>query len=229
MISPNVPILYEPTLDLAPLPEISDGQEFTEETVFALMERARNTQMHLRFLRPDDDEATAHVVRDNLERFSAHGEDWATEAQTVRGARRRIARLLAGARAGLVLPYGNVLGDRGDDGPVVGEVTLCRPEPQVRAAELGVWIDGEFEGQGLVRRSALGLLAYAQRVWNLEYIVARTSLSNLRAHKSMQRAGFQALDLEGPRYSTALVGMSVRSGMSQWWGRPVDEILGDKA
>lgn len=216
MISHNAVHLCDPMLGLAPLPDIEGRAVTADELAYVTMAQIRDVPMHLRFPRLDDDERVAPAVRSNLQRFLDQGENWAVRSQTVEGSRAHIERLINEARANRTLPYWNVLGERGADGPIVGHTLLHSHLPEHRVAQLGVWIDKEYEAQGYAQRSVLSLLECARRVWNLEHVLARTSAGNIRAQKGLQRLDFEPLECEEV---PASAGGTIKPRLMQWWGK----------
>lgn len=216
MTSHNAVHLCDPTLDLAPLPDIEGRALTTDELAYVTVAQMRDVPMHLRFPRLDDDERVASAVHSNLQRFLDQGENWAVRSQTVEGSRAHIERLINEARANRTLPYWNVLGERGDDGPIIGHTLLHSYLPEHKIAQLGVWIDKEYEAQGYAQRSVLSLLECARRVWKLEHVLARTSSANIRAQRGLERLGFDALDLEEVPGSAD---GTIKPRVMQWWGK----------
>lgn len=59
-----------------------------------------------------------------------------------------------------------------------------------RSAEIGYWIDGGFEGKGLVTRTATALLDHAFSALSLHRVTLGTDATNLRSRALAHRLGF---------------------------------------
>jgi ribosomal-protein-serine acetyltransferase len=76
------------------------------------------------------------------------------------------------------------------DWRLVGWVNVIIDSPG-RSAELGFWIDAEFEGRGLVTRSASAVLDHAFGPLGLHRVEVQTTTDNIRSRSVAQRLGFR--------------------------------------
>jgi ribosomal-protein-serine acetyltransferase len=65
-----------------------------------------------------------------------------------------------------------------------------RINPYAGSADIGYWIDGEYEGRGLTSRAAKALVTSAFAELGLGKIELRTSVSNQRSRALAERLGF---------------------------------------
>lgn len=65
-----------------------------------------------------------------------------------------------------------------------------RINPQIPAGDIGYWIDGDFEGQGLTSRAARGLISACFDELGLQKVDLRTSVDNQRSRALAERLGF---------------------------------------
>jgi ribosomal-protein-serine acetyltransferase len=127
------------------------------------------------------EEVTALVQR-NQDRL-ARWEDWIAEPLSVERSRQwlqeRLDDFAAGTRIGTYLRVGGVL---------AGSVTLSISGHR---GEIGYWLDGAYEGQGLATAAARALLdiGFGQR--ELERIELRTSALNISSRALATRLGFR--------------------------------------
>lgn len=81
---------------------------------------------------------------------------------------------------------------------------LLRLYSDGRSAEIGYWIDADFEGKGLVTRTATALLDHAFSALSLHRVTLGTDATNLRSRALAHRLGFTQQGLSrqaatGPR------------------------------
>jgi ribosomal-protein-serine acetyltransferase len=65
-----------------------------------------------------------------------------------------------------------------------------RINPVLRSADLGYWLDGDFEGRGIAFRSTTALVSCAIAELGLTRIEIRTSVGNTRSRALAERLGF---------------------------------------
>src|SRR5262249_51735782 len=58
------------------------------------------------------------------------------------------------------------------------------------SGDIGYWVDGEFEGRGIVRRSSRALISSAIDELGLTRMELRTSIGNVRSRALAERLGF---------------------------------------
>jgi ribosomal-protein-serine acetyltransferase len=69
-----------------------------------------------------------------------------------------------------------------------------RINPYAGSADVGYWVDGEYEGRGIVRRATYALVSTAIGELGLSRVELRTSVDNARSRGLAERLGFK---LEG--------------------------------
>ncbi|WP_180356576.1 GNAT family protein [Streptomyces sp. GP55] len=109
-----------------------------------------------------------------------------------------------------------VTGHRGTGGAprMAGSLGL-RIDRAEATAELGYWVDAEYEGRGLVRRAAELLIEHGFGPLGLRRIGLRTVVDNVRSRAPAERLGFTqesvlpqgAVLADGPR-DLAVYGLS---------------------
>ena len=65
-----------------------------------------------------------------------------------------------------------------------------RINPQLGHGDIGYWIDGDYEGQGLASRAARGLISATFDELGLSKVDLRTSVGNQRSRALAERLGF---------------------------------------
>jgi len=65
-----------------------------------------------------------------------------------------------------------------------------RINPQLGSADIGYWIDGEYEGRGITSRSAQALISSVFEELGLSKVDLRTSIGNTRSRAVAERLGF---------------------------------------
>jgi ribosomal-protein-serine acetyltransferase len=65
-----------------------------------------------------------------------------------------------------------------------------RINPQFGNGDIGYWIDGDYEGQGLTSRAARGLITACFDELSLSKVDLRTSIGNQRSRALAERLGF---------------------------------------
>jgi ribosomal-protein-serine acetyltransferase len=127
---------------------------------------------------------TALIVR-NQQRL-ARWEPWAERPATVDGTRAFIRAALEDFLRGrqistiIALEHGQQF---------VGRCGL-RINPYAASADLGYWLDGEFERRGIASRAARALVASAFAELGLKRVELRTSVDNARSRALAERIGF---------------------------------------
>ncbi|WP_394554927.1 GNAT family N-acetyltransferase [Agromyces sp. MMS24-JH15] len=145
----------------------------------------------------------------NLDRLR-EWEGWAHGDQTRAGMVEYTEWNLAAWRGGTVAPMVIRVG-----GVPVGSISL-RLEEDRRVAEIGWWIDGEWEGRGLVTRAAEALVELARRSDRIDVVQARIGLGNVRSRRVAERLGMSvertlpgALQVGAVRHDAALYVLDV--------------------
>jgi ribosomal-protein-serine acetyltransferase len=93
-------------------------------------------------------------------------------------------------------------------GRIVGTAGLTRIDWANLSAELGYWLDGEHQGQGIMTAAVGALLAHAFERLRLNRLEIRTDVENSASRAVAERLGFhyegtlrQAYRITGARYS----------------------------
>lgn len=73
---------------------------------------------------------------------------------------------------------------------MVGRIGLYKIDPFNRIAELGYWISEDFEGKGIMTKSAERLLTFAFSELNVNRVEIRCGEHNLSSQKIPKRLGF---------------------------------------
>jgi ribosomal-protein-serine acetyltransferase len=124
------------------------------------------------------------------QRRLARWEPWAEQPQTVEGTRAYIRASLEDFVRGrqvstiIAVDHGRTF---------VGRCGL-RINPYASSADVGYWIDGDYEGRGIVRRATHALVSAAFGELGLGRVELRTSVENVRSRGVAERLGFK---LEG--------------------------------
>ena len=66
-----------------------------------------------------------------------------------------------------------------------------RINPYAGSADVGYWIDGDYEGRGIVRRATHALVSMAFAELELNRVELRTSVENARSRGLAERLGFK--------------------------------------
>jgi RimJ/RimL family protein N-acetyltransferase len=74
---------------------------------------------------------------------------------------------------------------------LVGEIMLGRLQDSYTAAELGYWIDSDWEGQGIITRCVSGLMDYAIDNLGITRFIIGCAVDNLRSRAIPERLGYQ--------------------------------------
>jgi len=131
----------------------------------------------------------ARVMTDLIVRNQARlarWEPWAEHPATVEGTRSYIRSALEDFVRGRQISTIIAL-DHGRQ--FIGRCGM-RINPQLRAGDIGYWIDGDYEGQGLTSRAARGLITAVFDELNLAKVDLRTSIGNQRSRALAERLGF---------------------------------------
>ncbi len=125
------------------------------------------------------------IVR-NQQRL-ARWEPWAEQPQTIHGTRAYIRAgledFVRGRQVSTIIAL-----ERGTH--MVGRCGL-RINPFAASADVGYWVDGDYEGQGIVRRATEALIETAFRELGLNRVELRTSVGNQRSRRLAERLGFK--------------------------------------
>jgi ribosomal-protein-serine acetyltransferase len=130
-------------------------------------------------------QAMTDLIMRNQRRL-ARWEPWAEQPQTVDGTRAYIRASLEDFVRGrqistiIVVEHGQL---------PVGRCGL-RINPYVGSADIGYWVDGEYEGRGIVTRSARALISSSFFELGLSKMELRTSIDNARSRAVAERLGF---------------------------------------
>src|SRR5262249_54293427 len=130
-------------------------------------------------------QAVTELIQRNQRRL-ARWEPWAEQPQTVEGTRAYIRASLEDFVRGrqvstiIALEQGRLF---------VGRCGL-RINPYAASADVGYWIDGDYEGRGIVRRATQTLVGYGFTDLGLTRVELRTSIDNERSRRLAERLGF---------------------------------------
>jgi ribosomal-protein-serine acetyltransferase len=166
----------------------------------------------LRRLVPDDLEDLWVVVERERERLGVWM-PWIAGAKTIEDERSWLESV--SANEGSLEGCGVFL-----DGRYVGGVGLM-PGPYGVAAEIGYWIDVEHEGRGLVTRAVRVLIDIGFGEWEVNRIVIRAGLENLRSRAIPERLGFtrEGIERGGGRGTGGYHDLVVYSMLREEWSR----------
>jgi ribosomal-protein-serine acetyltransferase len=128
---------------------------------------------------------TELIVRN--QRRLARWEPWAEQPATVDGTRAYIRAALEDFLRGRQIST-IVAVEHGQR--FVGRCGL-RINPYAGSADLGYWLDEEFEGRGIVTRASRALVSSAVQELGLRKIELRTSVDNVRSRAVADRLGFK--------------------------------------
>ncbi len=76
---------------------------------------------------------------------------------------------------------------------LVGQIVLGRLQENFTEAEIGYWIDGEFEGRGIVTQCVSGLMDYAIENMGIERFLIGCAAENRRSSAIPKRLGYRLL------------------------------------
>jgi ribosomal-protein-serine acetyltransferase len=79
------------------------------------------------------------------------------------------------------------------NGLLTGEIMLGRLQENITEAEIGYWIDGGFEGRGIVTRCVSGLMEYAIDNMGIERFIIGCAAENRRSSAIPRRLGYRLL------------------------------------
>lgn len=123
----------------------------------------------------------------NLERL-ARWEPWAASEPTLEGTRGSVQAAGRAWLEGSALPMAIAV-RVGGGWHLVGSVGL-RVDRQRRTADIGFWIDGSYEGRGLVTRAVAAVLDEAFGRLGLEKVTLHAEVANVRSRALARRLGF---------------------------------------
>jgi ribosomal-protein-alanine N-acetyltransferase len=152
-------------------------------------------------LRPstlDDAPALAAALRRNR----AHMRPWEPRRPesffTEAGQRTRQTALLADRDAGRAAPWVLVDGERAVGERVVGGITLTNVAlGPFRSAQLGYWVDAEYEGRGLATAAVGRVCELARTELGLHRVEAATLLTNAGSQRVLEKCGFEDIGVAG--------------------------------
>lgn len=123
----------------------------------------------------------------HVERIRGHLSPWIPFAHTVRdvGGARRLLQRMADA---LAADSGRFNGIWVDD-KLAGGVLFRTFDAATGVCEVGVWIEPEAEGRGLITRAATWMIDYAVRVRGMSRVEWRTDPANVRSSAVARRLG----------------------------------------
>lgn len=75
-------------------------------------------------------------------------------------------------------------------GSIIGGIGMKVVEPRARVAELGYWLDGDWEGRRIVTIASRKIIDYGFTAWNLGRLQIRCSPGNTRSNAIPKRLGF---------------------------------------
>jgi ribosomal-protein-serine acetyltransferase len=107
---------------------------------------------------------------------------------TLEGTRAQLRQRSEALLEGSELPFAIAVRTR-SDWRLVGATTLLIDLP-ARSAEVGYWLDAEFEGRGLAIRAVSAILDRAFGRLGLDRVELRTNPTNSRSRSVAQRLGF---------------------------------------
>lgn len=123
----------------------------------------------------------------NLERL-ARWEPWAANEPAPQSTRGSVEAAGRAWLEGLALPMAIAVRVDGR-WRLVGSVGL-RIDRQQRTADIGFWIDGSYEGRGLVTKAVTAILDEAFGPLGLEKITLHAEVANVRSRALARRLGF---------------------------------------
>jgi RimJ/RimL family protein N-acetyltransferase len=133
-------------------------------------------------------DAYHHLLVANNRRL-ARWEPWAATPPTPDGTRGFLETVGRGWLDGGQLPVAIAVAADGGGWRLVGSAALRLDAARV-TAEVGYWIDGRFEGQGLVTRAVTALLDHGFGPLGLRRISLHTTADNVRSRAVARRLGF---------------------------------------
>jgi ribosomal-protein-serine acetyltransferase len=79
------------------------------------------------------------------------------------------------------------------NGLLVGQIMLGRLQENFTGAEFGYWIDGNYEGRGIVTQCVSGLMDYAIDNMGIERFLIGCAAENRRSSAIPRRLGYRLL------------------------------------
>jgi ribosomal-protein-serine acetyltransferase len=132
---------------------------------------------------PRHAEAVAELIARNFDRLAVH-EPWGDvppDATVMKGRIQERGEAFAQGRG--IRAY-ILVGDR-----FVGSCGL-RIDPHARSAELGLFLDRDYEGQGLASACAVVMVDLAFAEYGMQRVTLKTHAENIRARNLAERLGF---------------------------------------
>ncbi|MBV9893768.1 MAG: GNAT family N-acetyltransferase [Chloroflexi bacterium] len=118
----------------------------------------------------------------------ARWEPWAEHPATLEGTRTYIRAALEDFARGRQISTIMTI-TSGDEPRFIGRCGM-RINPQLGHGDIGYWIDGDYESQGLTSRAARGLITATFDELRLNKVDLRTSVGNQRSRGLAERLGF---------------------------------------
>ncbi len=151
--------------------------------------------VRIRLLRGSDAERLGAAYRRNRDHLAPWEPARSGEFFTTEGQSANIGGKLGMFAAGTGVPWILLAGD-----DAVGAMTLSGiVRGPFRSANLGYWVDREFNGKGIGSAAVAHVLGAAQSALGLHRIQAATLPHNAASQRVLQRAGFQKIGL-APEY-----------------------------
>lgn len=130
----------------------------------------------------DSADELLELIQKNLSRLR-HWEQWALAEQTIEQLRAHIAERLQLFIAGTSIPCNIYAGDQ-----LIGNIEL-RINSYNSIAEIGYWIDEDFEGRGVVTRACRALIEHGTKI-GVRRFELYTAAHNERSGAVARRLGF---------------------------------------
>jgi len=131
---------------------------------------------------PDTAEECLALTLKNLDRLR-RWEHWALAEHTLDDLTAFMRAKLEEFAAGQTVPCNIYAGDR-----IVGFAAL-RMDQYHLTAELGYWLDAEFEGRGIVTRACRALIEYGEQLGMRRFVIC-CAVENARSGAVAERLGF---------------------------------------
>jgi RimJ/RimL family protein N-acetyltransferase len=144
--------------------------------------------LYLRLTHDDDAESVYRLVVANR-KFLSTEQQWAREVDFM-GLHRAVADTVAQIKANRWLQYRiMVVPGSGQEGVIVGTVTLFDRDVMARTARLSCWLVEAAHDKGYARRAIQRLCEYAYRHWGIDAIYTDVRCGNQRAERLMAHIG----------------------------------------
>ena len=159
-------------------------------------------------------QAMTDLIKRNQGRL-ARWEPWAEQPATVEGTRAYIRAALEdfvrGSQVSTIIALDG--GRR-----FIGRCGM-RINAHASSGDIGYWIDAEYEGRGITRRSAQALVTAAFSELGLKRADLRTSIDNQRSRALAERLGFsfEGIQTRGLRFSNRTDDLALYSVTAEQW------------